>query len=86
MDYEWRIQIAEKELAHLREMQTLAHAHQDTTDQNVHILGNRMDRVEADLAETAANLKEASNLAKVTQQKLTELINALHGGQRNGHE
>jgi hypothetical protein len=78
VDYEFRIKVAEKELAHLHEMQKLFAAHQDTHDTSITALGGRMDRVEA-------NLEATSELLRETATKLAELIQALRGGERNGH-
>jgi hypothetical protein len=39
MDYEFRIQLLEKETAHLREMQQLSIQRQDTTDMRLDKLG-----------------------------------------------
>jgi hypothetical protein len=78
MDYEFRIKVAERELAHLREMQKLTEAHQDTHDMSIAALGGRMDRVEA-------NLETTSELLRETAKKLAELILALRGGSGNGH-
>ena len=86
MDYEFRIKVAEEELAHLRKMQLLMQAHQDSHDKSIMALGSRMDRAEADLAEAAATLKETNATVLLIGQKLSEvgtslseLIQALRG-------
>ena len=79
MDYEFRIKIAEKELAHLREMQTLYRARADAHDASLAALDTLTGRIEANLEQiTAAQL--------VTERKLQNLIDILvreHGNGRS---
>lgn len=77
MDYEFRIKIAEKELAHLKEMQALFRAHQDALDVSIGALSTVTERIEANLERlTAAQL--------LTEQKLQNLIDILVREHGNG--
>lgn len=77
MNYEFRIELAEKELAHLREMQSLIRARQDAYDQAVDAAIARFTRIEENLEKlTAAQL--------VTEQKLQSLIAILAREHGNG--
>jgi hypothetical protein len=49
MDYEYRIRLAEKELAHYREMQTILRSHQDAHDRSIEGLKTIQQRTEANL-------------------------------------
>ena len=79
MNYEYRILLAEKELAHLREMQAIMQSHQDTHDQGFVAVASRLDRIEENLDRlVAAQL--------VTEQKLQGLIDILTREHSNGHK
>jgi DNA repair exonuclease SbcCD ATPase subunit len=81
-DYEFRITWAEKELAHLKEMQALASERQNTTD-------DRLDRIQTILrdhtemfADVHATLHEVSELQKEQARAvltLTDRLDALTG-------
>ena len=60
MDYEFRIQVAEKELAHLREMHSLMRSHIDTHDASFEAAIKRFDRIEANLENVSAMQKTLS--------------------------
>ena len=78
MDYEFRIKLAEKELAHLRDMQEIQRQRQDTTDA-------RFEAIERLLFESVQlNKQTAENLAVLTA-KFDTLIEALGRQPRNGH-
>ncbi|MBV9269171.1 MAG: hypothetical protein JO061_23580 [Acidobacteriaceae bacterium] len=77
IDYQFRIKVAERELAHLREMQAIQQAHLDAHDCSFEAVGGRLDRIEADLAAAAANLNEVRPALK----NLSEIITHEH---RNG--
>jgi hypothetical protein len=97
MDYEWRIKVAEMELEylrmeleHMRKRQALHH--QDAHDQSNYAvaLGDRMDRVEADLektaadlAETAATLKETNAAVQAIEKQLANLIAVLYESRKD---
>jgi septation ring formation regulator EzrA len=78
VDYEFQIRLAEKELAHLREMQAIMRSHQDAHDQSLSVIGSRLDRIED-------NLEKVTALQAVTEQKLQGLIDLLVREHRNGH-
>ena len=78
MDYEFSILAAEKELAHLKEMQALYAAHQEVHDKAFAAVGSRLDRIEEILEKLA--LAQAA-----TEQKLQSLIEILVREHRNGH-
>ena len=70
MDYEYRIQLAEKELAHYREMQTILRSHQDAHDRSIEGLKTIQQRTEA-------NLEKLSVAQLVTEARLESLGKAL---------
>lgn len=79
MDYEFRIKIAEKELAHLKEMQSLFLARQDAHDASIAMLDKITGQIEA-------NLEQITALQLVTERKLQNLIDVLvreHGNGRS---
>jgi hypothetical protein len=78
MDYEFRILVAEKELAHLREMHALMRSHIDAHDASFTAAIGRFDRIET-------NLEKLSLLQIQTEQKLQGLIDALVREHSNGH-
>ncbi len=84
MDYEFHIQLAEKELAHLREMQPLMRSHQEAHDRSFTVVGSRLDRIEENLENVTSVLKELSLAQAATEQKLQGLIEILTRGERNG--
>lgn len=77
MDYQFRIELAEKELAHLREMQTLIRARQDAHEQSLDASAKRFERIEITLEKLAA-------AQLVTEQKLQSLITLLVREHGNG--
>jgi hypothetical protein len=88
MDYEYRIKIAERELAHLREMQALHTAHMDVTDKAIEACGTIMERVESNLEKlTLAQLVTEQKLAALaeirtrTEERLQSLIEVLLRGE-----
>lgn len=84
IDYEYRITVAEKELAHLREMQALARAHREAHDQPFAAVATRMERIEDNLDKATAILKDLSVAQKVTEQKFQGLIDILVREHSNG--
>lgn len=85
MDYEFRIKLAEKELAHLREMQVLMQEHQGAHDASFTVVSSRMDRTEANLEKLAALQVVTEQKLQNVADKLENLIDVLVRGQRNGH-
>lgn len=77
MDYEFHIRYFEREVAHLREMQSLMRAHQETHDQGPNAAVSRFERIEGYLERTEANLAALS-------EKFNGLIQALAREHRNG--
>ncbi len=78
MDYEFSIRAAEKELAHLKEMQALYSAHQEAHGRAFDGVGSRPDRIEEILEKLAV-------AQAVTEQKLASLIDILVRERRNGN-
>ena len=85
MDYEFRILLAEKELAHLREMHGLMRTHIDVHDTGFKAAEERFERIEGNLERTNTTLAETALLQKVTEQKLQSLIDLLVREHSNGH-
>jgi hypothetical protein len=89
MDYDWRIKAAEMELEflhleldHMRKRQALHQ--QDKHDEIAAVaLNDRMNRVEADLAETAATLKETNATVQAIEKQLANLIAVLHESRKD---
>jgi hypothetical protein len=75
VDYEYRILLAEKELAHLREMQQLREQHHDTPDL-------RLDKIQKILHETTAAIASLAAQAitgRADLQTLGDHVDALTG-------
>ncbi len=85
MDYEFRIKLAETELAHLREMHALTRLHLDGHDRSIEEIASRTGRIEANLEK----LTEAQLVTEVQMQALQiglkSLIDAIAREHRNGH-
>jgi phage shock protein A len=77
MDYEFHILVAERELAHLREMQALTRSHVEAHDSSFKAVEARFDRIERYLERTEANLAAMS-------EKFNGLIDALPREHGNG--
>ena len=77
MDYEYRILLAEKELQHLREMQSIMRAHQDAHDQPIGTIDTILGRIEK-------NIEKLSAARIITEQKLQSLIDVLLREHSNG--
>lgn len=89
--YEFRIKVAERELAHLREMQALTDLHLDAHDRSLKAVEERFERIEAYLDRTEANLVIITgNLTALTERltdlspKFSGLIDALAREHGNG--
>jgi chromosome segregation ATPase len=76
MDYEFKIHMLERELAHCKEMQQLMQAQAEAHDRSITALSPRLERIEA-------NLEALSGLTVVIGEKLSALIDSLHAP-RNG--
>jgi hypothetical protein len=76
MDYEFRIKLAEKELAHLREMHDLHRNRMDANEQGFESLRAIVER-------TAANLDVLTVQVSRLEAKIDTLVDALLRG-RNG--
>jgi predicted nucleic acid-binding Zn-ribbon protein len=83
-DLEYRIKIAERELAHLRELYDIQQSHIGAHDASLHAIDQRFERIEADLATAAANLKEVSAGLKEVSSGLKNLIDIITREHRNG--
>jgi hypothetical protein len=77
MDYEFRIKLAEKELAHLKEMQDIMRTHQDVHDASFAAVNTTLDRIEG-------ILEKLSVAQLATEQKLQSLIDVLLRDHSNG--
>jgi hypothetical protein len=77
MDYEFRILLAERELAHLKEMQALQRAHLDTHDRSFEAAGERLNRIESLLEQTAQSQVR-------TQKMLEDFVAILARSHGNG--
>lgn len=86
MDYEFRIVVAERELAHLREMQQLTRSHLDAHDRSVEAALQRFERIEGYLEQTAqAQARTEANLAHMDAQLArTDALLAELAGKFNG--
>jgi hypothetical protein len=84
VDYEFSIELCEKELIHLREMQALMRAHVDTHDASFSAVGGRMDRIETNLERIEVTVGQVAEMQKVTEQKLQGLIDTLAREHSNG--
>jgi chromosome segregation ATPase len=91
VDYEFRIKVAERELAHLREMQALTQAHLDAHDKSFNAVEARFERIDAYLEKIAqAQVRTEANLVVLTDrltdlsQKFNGLIDALTREHGNG--
>lgn len=78
MDYEYRILLAEKELAHLKEMQKLLGQHQDTTDL-------RLAKIQEMLHDAIAAITSLTAQVAATSADLQTLVKALGWQHPNGH-
>ena len=93
MNYEFRIHSLERELAHLREMQTIHRAHTDVHDTSFEAIGNRLGNIDANLDKlsslqvvTEEKLQSLLTTQKATEQKLQSLIDLLLREHPNGHK
>lgn len=77
IDYEFRILVIEKELAHLKEMQNLIRLHQDAHDQSLGAVENILERIES-------NVEKLSAAQLITEQRLQNLIDVLAREHSNG--
>jgi len=91
IDYEWKIQMLETELAHYKHMQEMMKARLDTHDSSFAGIENVFARIAAvqaatdeKLDRTAALQQETAETVKVIAEKLKGLIDALRHGS-NGH-
>lgn len=85
MDYEFRIQLAERELAHLKELQQMQRSHLDTHDQSIEAIhGNLALLISANNA-TAQNLESLTARVDTLATKIDTLVDALLRQPRNGH-
>jgi chromosome segregation ATPase len=91
MDYEFHILMAEKELAHLREMQALTRPHVEAHDNSLKAADGRFERIDGYLEQIAANqARTEANLARTDIQLATlaerfnSLIDALTRERGNG--
>jgi len=78
MDYEFSIQLLQKEAAHLKEMQDIARQRQDLTDQ-------RLERIQDLLIQAATNIRDLTAAQATTDRNLKDLIEALLHRPTNGH-
>lgn len=85
MDYEFRITLLEKELAHVRELQQLRGGRQDINDE-------RLDKCQALVIETATNLSRCEAVVESLGGKLDHLtadvdrlVKLMLGQKTNGH-
>ncbi len=62
MDYEFKIKVLEKELAHFREMQALFQSHEEAHDTSIDSVLERVEK----------NLDRLSAAQLITEQKITE--------------
>lgn len=84
MDYEFHILLAEKELAHLREMQALTRSHVEAHDGSCKAVEARFERIDGYLEQIAVNLARTEvNLAALSE-KFNGLIDALTREHGNG--
>ncbi len=77
MDYEFRILLAERELAHLKEMQSLQRIHLDTHDRSFEAAAERLNRIESLLEETVQSQVR-------TQKMLEDFVAILARSHSNG--
>jgi hypothetical protein len=84
MDYEWRIKLAERELAHLKELQGITRAHFDVTGQARETFGTTLERIEDNLEKLSAGVRQLQAAQLVTEQKLQNLIEILAREHANG--
>ena len=77
MDYEFRIMLLEKELAHYREMQAIVRERQDTSDARHERSESLMEAVGAALLSVITNLDKLSD-------KVDALVSALLREHTNG--
>jgi hypothetical protein len=73
VDCEFRILVAEKELAHLREVQGIMRSHLEAHDASFAVVGSRMDRIETNLERIETTVGQLAEMQKVTEQKLQNL-------------
>jgi outer membrane protein TolC len=91
MDYEFHILMAEKELAHLRQMQALTQSHVEAHDNSFEAVERRFERIDGYLEQIAANqARTEANLARTEanlaalSEKFNGLIDALTREHGNG--
>jgi prefoldin subunit 5 len=68
MDFEWKIRMLEKELAHYREMQELMRSRLDTHDNGIQVI-----------VDTLASVAKSQDRAAKTQEQTNETMNTLAG-------
>jgi predicted nucleic acid-binding Zn-ribbon protein len=84
MDYEYQITLLEKELAHYKEMQSLIRQHLDAHDASFEAVGNRMDRIEANLDRAASLSVSTEAKIQAVSEKLDRLVDVLLRSHKNG--
>lgn len=85
MDYEFQIRLAEKELAHLKEMQAIMRSHIDAHDASFQVMSERFERIEANLEKiTTSQVRTELNLAGIAEKfnGLIDLLTREHGNGR----
>ena len=92
MDYDFRITVLEKELAHAREMQALTRSRVDAHDTGfAHVkdalsgTSERLDRIESLLEQVAGNLNILTGDVKMLAGNVDALVAALLRQHPNGH-
>jgi septal ring factor EnvC (AmiA/AmiB activator) len=84
MDYDFRIKLAEKELAHLQEMQQIARERQDTTDSAIVSIKTILERTEKNIEALSEGLVQLQVSQAKTEKMLQDLIAALLREHPNG--
>jgi chromosome segregation ATPase len=87
MEFEWKIRMLDKELAHYREMQELMRSRLDTHDNSIEAIVEAFARAATSQEQTneivktlAGDLKILADTVAVLAQKVTGLIDAMRAG------
>jgi hypothetical protein len=85
MDYEYRIQLLEKETAHLREMQRLAIDRQDTADMRLDKLGEIAHLLASKIDTLASTVDTLASKVDTLAVKMDSFIDMMLRQPHNGH-
>jgi hypothetical protein len=86
VDYEFKIRMLEREIAHLKEMQQLQSGRLDIHDRGFDAVHETLAETGRMLRQSALELEEMRGIVRESQVMLKQLLDAMLTGRRNGTE